>query len=127
MATEVHEGNGDGSLAVLRLLKEAEESGETKLAQTKATASREIEQARTEAQQALTAARQQAQAAKQAKVTAGLQKAKAEADAILAAARKEAEKVTPFNLLDIELLFPEILEALFGEFGLNREQLTNSK
>lgn len=116
MASEVTGGHSDGSLEVLRHLKDAEDSGEARIAQAKAQAAREVEEARAHAQRLVQEHRERAQELHRARVSEGLAKARQEAEGFVTAARAEAAKISQLNLLDVEMLFPEILEALFAEF-----------
>lgn len=116
MATQVPSNAGDGSLEILRHLKDAEDSGETRLAQAKTEATKALEEVKAHAVKTLQEHRLRSRGMREARVAEGLTRARTEAEGIVGAARSEASKVTQLNLLDVEMLFPDILDVLFGEF-----------
>ena len=109
------ENSGDGSLKLLRQLKDAESSGEAGLRAAQAEAVAEVAELKKLIAQQLVEATDRARVEREEKLQTALAKAQADAQAIVAKARSEAATIRPFTPAEVEALFPSAVQALFAD------------
>jgi vacuolar-type H+-ATPase subunit H len=106
-----------GSLGVLRLLKETETRSEARLNQEELKASSEIAAAKKHNAMLIDQATERAKIAREKRLHDARAELKEDIESILGKARREAAMVHTFTQLDIEALFPKVLEILLGDIS----------
>jgi len=120
MSATAGDAEKDGALSALRALKEAEAHSDAMIAAAKESSGKQVADAQREAQRLIAEAKEKGRILREELLQAALSKANSDRDVLLAKAKMDAAKVTSFNLLDVEMIFPEVLKVLFGE--LNEER-----
>jgi vacuolar-type H+-ATPase subunit H len=107
--------NESGSLGVLRLLKEAEANGEERIKLEEIKAAAEIAEAKKHAAMLVDQATEKARYARELRLREARSELKQDVEGILGKARREAAMVHKFTTLDVEAMFPKVLEILLGD------------
>jgi vacuolar-type H+-ATPase subunit H len=104
-----------GSLGVLRQLKEAEARGEARLKEEEAKAASEIVEAKKHAALMIDQATEKAKFAHEQRLREARAELKQDVEGVIGKARREAALVHKFTPLDIEAMFPQILQIMLGD------------